>query len=113
MKLICNIGGKTIVEKLGKEIAVSTLMDSDVEVGNDFSQCKCPVCNFEYNHIMGIRLETGDDYKLWSGRGNLAIIDMCCENNHNWEFCVGFHKGISHVFYRIGKDDSEFQFGEN
>ncbi len=70
----------------------------------------CPVCGFEYNHGFDndgmqsvLFIEGKDDYQAgWTGRGDLLVIQMECEEGHHWEMCVGFHKGMMHVFARQG-----------
>jgi len=56
---------------------------------------KCPVCKFEYNHILGSREDEGADIvgSAWSGRGKAVRINMECENSHKWVLVIGFHKG--------------------
>lgn len=57
---------------------------------------RCPVCNFEYTHIIGIRKVDGNDnYEanpLW--RGDLYALSFECENDHCFEIHYTQHKGM-------------------
>jgi len=65
----------------------------------------CPVCGGEYNHVMGFEVVSSDDYKAWSGgRGNCYIIKMSGECGHDWEICIGFHKGYCYIFVDSKKE---------
>jgi hypothetical protein len=75
----------------------------------------CPICGFQYNHgfdengMASVLLFEGeDDYKAgWTGRGDLLVIQMTCEEEHQWEMCIGFHKGTMHAFARSGHSRKE------
>lgn len=62
----------------------------------------CPKCSNENVHFAYPEFQDGeDDYKAdWNGRGSLITIGMVCEVGHTWEFCIGFHKGVSSIFVR-------------
>lgn len=64
----------------------------------------CPVCEFNFNHVHGIKLLDGLDSGAagWWGRGDLIVIRMECEEFHKWELCIGFHKGNQFIFARKG-----------
>lgn len=69
----------------------------------------CPKCRCNRVSAHGARTKKGNDnYDAqgggWSGRGNLLAIRMSCEEGHNWDICIGFHKGDSAIFVRIGED---------
>ena len=63
---------------------------------------RCPVCNFEYNHIGTPIVEKGNDnYESSSGlRGDMLIIPFRCEENHEWSICFPHHKGYTFIFMR-------------
>jgi hypothetical protein len=62
----------------------------------------CPICGLEYNHVQSLGTRLGhDNYQAgWSGRGNLHVITMSCEEGHTWELCLGEHKGNVFFFGR-------------
>lgn len=62
----------------------------------------CPVCGFDYTHLKGSYLVNGNDnYEAgWRGRGDLQVIEMYCEEGHEFELCLGFHKGRVEMFFR-------------
>lgn len=69
----------------------------------------CPKCRFSYNRAMGTsEKQSNDNYDAqgdgWRGRGDLLAIHMECENGHTWDICIGFHKGNSVIFVRVGED---------
>jgi hypothetical protein len=65
----------------------------------------CPICHENFNDISTPRLEHGNDnYEAWMGRGDCAVVPMSCEYGHEWELCVGFHKGESFLFARKEDD---------
>jgi hypothetical protein len=62
----------------------------------------CPICHDLYNHFREFRtIDSEDDYKAaWGGRGDLQILTFNCESGHEWELCIGFHKGYNYIFCR-------------
>jgi HNH endonuclease len=62
----------------------------------------CPVCGFEFNHVRDIRVvKAHEAYGAgWFGRGDLFVISGYCEEGHDWEVCLGEHKGTVYVFAR-------------
>jgi hypothetical protein len=66
---------------------------------------KCPMCDFEYNHLSEVKQIPGkDNYEApWPGRGDLLVITFWCEEGHTWELCFGQHKGQIYSFNKILK----------
>lgn len=61
---------------------------------------RCPVCDFECTHFDDPVAKSTDDYDAWNGRGSAVRIPMWCENGiHCWNLGIGFHKGISVLFW--------------
>lgn len=63
----------------------------------------CPICQFDYNHLVELKTEPGEDsYKAsWEGRGDLTTLEFWCEGcGKHWKLCLGFHKGNIYIFYR-------------
>ena len=54
---------------------------------------KCPVCDFNYVHVDKPEHYMNDDYRAWTGRGELIRIPFSCEQGHAFSLCFGFHKG--------------------
>lgn len=75
----------------------------------DLSIITCPYCGYDYNHPMEPNIINGeDDYKAdWGGRGDLIVIPFMGECGHNWELCIGFHKGQAFAFARMNWKDTE------
>jgi hypothetical protein len=76
-------------------------------VYKDFSSMLmgCPICKFEYNHIIGFeKLNGGDGYK--SGvegiRGDVLVLYCECENGHEYKIMFGEHKGMVYLFAEAG-----------
>ena len=66
----------------------------------------CPVClgdSGEFQHAGEPRVIPGNDsYEAgWPGRGDLIVIPFSGECGHDWELCVGFHKGNNSIFARF------------
>jgi hypothetical protein len=60
---------------------------------------KCPICGFDYNHILKSKHIPGkDDYKAWEGRGDAVKVFIQGECGHYWNLCIGFHKGNLYLF---------------
>lgn len=65
---------------------------------------KCPICNFDCQHFTVPEQVPGEDnYKAWHGRGDLIRIPFWGECDHNWNICIGHHKGQSVAF--VEEDD--------
>jgi hypothetical protein len=66
----------------------------------------CPVCGFEYQHWAEPFIKPGNDnYEAsWGGRGDLLVIPMRGECGHEWDICIGTHKGYSELFVRYDTD---------
>lgn len=71
----------------------------------------CPVCKFNYNHLRTIDTEDSSDKYLasWWGRGNLLVMDMECEEGHDWQLCIGYHKGQMYMFTRDGQPTADLE----
>lgn len=67
-----------------------------------FPVLACPICNFGYNHPGKPEVVAGNDnYDTKMGvRGDVIIIPFVGECGHNWELCIGFHKGNTFIFAR-------------
>ena len=78
------------------------LLGYDNVVGDNGQLVYCPVCKFDYNHILGFETVKGNNKGQagWWGRGDLIVIRLRCENSHEWEICFGFHQGQLFVFAR-------------
>lgn len=64
----------------------------------------CPVCSSEYGHVARYeKVEGLDDYKAWSGRGDLHKLVIEGECGHTWNLCVGEHKGQLALFVESQK----------
>ena len=67
---------------------------------------RCPICRFEYQRFSDPELISGEDnYKAWHGRGDLIKIPFFGECGHNWNICIGHHKGQSFAFIEEGNHD--------
>lgn len=66
------------------------------------SSIKCPayMCGFDFVHFEQPYEIPSDDYSAWSGRGSCTVIPGWCEDGHRFELCIGFHKGVSSIFFR-------------
>lgn len=65
----------------------------------------CPICNFDYVHIINTEKIKGlDSYKAWKGRGNCFKINIFCENNHFYSVCLGEHKGRVFSYWEPWKE---------
>lgn len=73
-----------------------------LEDGLSFETLLCPACGNNYNHIGSTyTLDGNDNYESATGyRGDALITNMRCENGHNWELVIAFHKGHSEIFVR-------------
>ena len=62
----------------------------------------CPLCDFEYNHVEGVKTQKGNDnYDTDYGdifRGDAIIIKMECEEGHKYNIIFGEHKGYVYMF---------------
>jgi hypothetical protein len=74
----------------------------------------CPVCKDTYSHQYKIEEVDGqDDYRAgWGGRGDLTVISYFGECGHQWEICLGFHKGQTYAFVNI-RDDIQIDFSSD
>lgn len=71
---------------------------------------RCPVCNFECNHLVAVLVNRGGDITeirgdadvkpivgLPNGRGSQVYVELICENGHVWRMRLAFHKGSVYV----------------
>lgn len=81
------------------------MIEDTTKQGYEGFKLLCPLCGFDYNHFSKCEIENGnDDYDAsWSGRGDLTVLKFWGECGHNWELCIGFHKGQSFIFARRDK----------
>lgn len=76
-----------------------------------YSLLVCPVCAGIYNHHEApVKSESQDDYKAWTGRGDLLVIPLWGECGSQWEICLGFHKGETSAFVRVRRSCTEASF---
>jgi len=70
----------------------------------------CPTCKFEYTHMgKPFVIDGNDNYKAWSGRGDLFILPFSCECGSKFEICFGYHKGHNSISIRIVELCNEFE----
>ena len=91
---------------MSDKISISdVLVDDDDNTWSDGASrdLKCPICNFNYQHVGTPTVIDGQDvYKAgWDGRGDLIVIPVNGECGHKWELCFGFHKGNTAAFARL------------
>lgn len=79
--------------------------------GRQASLISCPVCGCTFNHLQvnGCHFpkdEHGDEnyYPHWEGRGDAVVIAYQCEEGHDWNFVMGFHKGSYWTYGEVGND---------
>jgi hypothetical protein len=63
----------------------------------------CPVCRYSYQHVAATwqNIPGRDRYAAgWGGRGDLLIVPMWCEQEHDWQILLGSHKGETFAFVR-------------
>lgn len=58
----------------------------------DIGQLLCPICKFEYVHYGPVDIKAKD---------SVFTIPMSCENGHEWELHMNFHKGYTFINYSI------------
>lgn len=71
------------------------------------SEVECPVDSSDVGiHFGKVKTVPGNDnYDAgWSGKGDLIVIPCHCECGHQWEMCLGFHKGTVFTFIRNMKE---------
>ena len=76
---------------------------------------RCPTCQFEYQRWGQPRVVQGNDHYEagWGGQGDLLVVPIKGECGHNWELCIGFHKGISGIFVRVAAPPSTADTDDN
>lgn len=76
---------------------------------------RCPTCQFGYQRWGAPQVIKGNDHYEagWVGQGDLLIVPMKGECGHNWELCIGFHKGISGIFVRVSAPTSTADTDDN
>jgi hypothetical protein len=95
------------------ELAVEKKSSDLLEINKD--QLACPTCEIQYG-LMGdperLSYKDGGAAK-WSGYGDLVVLPVRCDEGHEWELCIGFHKGTLTTFQRarqhgkkVYRDDS-------
>lgn len=72
------------------------------QVPHIYTQCsiKCPICNFEYNHVYNVETEISE-----KGRNEINVyIPFECENFHRYKLLFRFHEGyITPTWEYIGE----------
>ena len=67
----------------------------------------CPVCKFDYNHILRVEVDQGGELvevapdgvgfgrrqPARAVRGSIVSIEFLCEQGHKWAISFRFHKG--------------------
>ena len=71
--------------------------------GGETEEILCPICQENFQHAGSTKMISGnDDYDAaWGGRGDLLVTSFWGECGHEWELCIGFHKGNSYIFARV------------
>lgn len=77
---------------------MSDSLIKDEEWDSNADLIVCPKCGFDYSHIGDIKIHNSDNYNAWAGRGECIIIPVSGECGHEWEICIGYHKGKNHIF---------------
>ena len=65
---------------------------------------KCPECGFEYNSFgTPVVIKGNDNYEsnVDGKRGDVISIPFNGECGHNWELCLGLHKGNTVIVHRV------------
>jgi hypothetical protein len=67
----------------------------------EMQQVMCPVCGGGYQWTRPPQHLTSNDDTGWGGHGDLIVIPMRGECQHQWDICLGFHKGNTFAFVRV------------
>lgn len=89
----------------------SNLIGKDNPAGDKSRMVLCPKCKCDFSRIRDVKTIPGNDnYESgWWGRGDLVVITLKCEGGHEWELCLGFHKGQTFIF---GRDENGIDYYE-
>lgn len=70
---------------------------------------ECPQCGFDYCHTGRVTIKNEDSPSRPSdqGRGSRIIIRMMCEQNHQFELHLQFHKGKTYIWTVAIPSESE------
>ncbi len=69
--------------------------------GDDDLTILCPTCDFDYVHHKSetIVIDGEDAYKASKRvRGDVISVPMFCENGHEFQMNIGFHKGRTSIW---------------
>jgi hypothetical protein len=79
------------------------LSDANSWADAPITNIQCPLCKDLYQHLHKPQMIDGNDnYEAgWPGRGDLVVVPIDGECGHNWELCIGFHKGFAGIFARL------------
>ena len=70
-----------------------------VQMKSEKELWKCPVCDFDYNHIVGSFVE-----KRKYASGGTHTLKFHCESGHDYELCFYEHEGQVLKFYTYEKE---------
>ena len=69
-----------------------------MDFGDGIPNIECPFCRYSNTHF-GLPVDTAESSSTRWNQGFL-VIPMQCECNHEWELCIGGHKGFVTIFIR-------------
>lgn len=91
---------ETIVKaKVCSPLGASLTYDTDFKC----NLIRCPVCGHNNSHTGDAKFLSSDERKAWDGRGSCITIEFEGECGHEWNLCIGYHKGENFVFNDITK----------
>jgi len=86
-------------EWLKPRSVLSAIPDNpNMDFGDGMPNIKCPFCGYDNTHF-GLPVDTAESDECNWNQGFL-VIPMQCELNHEWELCIGGHKGFVTLFVR-------------
>ena len=96
---------KAVAQKLAGVTTRDIVPSGNFEHPHGTAIC-CPVCLGDYVHATGIKdvygIDGNDSYESGRGvRGDVIAVPMKCENGHNFELNIGFHKGNTYLSVSI------------
>jgi hypothetical protein len=89
-------GGFIKPMSLDPNTLIAKFKSSPLDIDFNALHIHCPVCGFEYVHVISCEhLRGNDNNEAWTGRGDAITIQMVGECEHGWKILVGLHKGQS------------------
>jgi hypothetical protein len=85
-------------------VDIDQVFRDSADSGNVGRMFRCPVCDFEYNHIVGV-LSHPAPVGYPAGEKSFVEVAFRCEGSHTWSLCVEFSKGL--VFARICVEETK------